>query len=103
LQASQAFEWIGGRFSTTDLQQLDWTDLEHQIQNHSHGDTTLRLLTTRAEAGPAGSSTSSQQQRCRAGDTPSKGAVSGWPHKHKPITSSKRKDGVDHKTVGWKP
>jgi putative ATPase len=54
LKASQAFEWIGGRFSTTDLQQLDWTDLEHQIQNHSHGDTTLRLLTTRAEAGPAG-------------------------------------------------
>ena len=54
LQENQAFEWIGGRFSTTDLQQLDWTDLEHQIQNHSHGDTTLRLLTTRAEAGPAG-------------------------------------------------
>jgi putative ATPase len=54
LQESQAFEWIGGRFSTTDLQQLDWSVLGPQIQNHSHGDTTLRLLTTRAEAGPAG-------------------------------------------------
>ena len=44
LQESQAFEWIGGRFSTTDLQQLDWSVLGPQIQNHSHDGTTLRLL-----------------------------------------------------------
>jgi putative ATPase len=54
LPTSQAFEWIGGRFSTTDLQQMDWSVLGPQIQNHSHDETTLRLLTTRAEAGPAG-------------------------------------------------
>jgi putative ATPase len=54
LKQSQAFEWIGGRFSTTDLQQLDWPLLGHQLQAHCHGETTLRLLTTRAEAGPAG-------------------------------------------------
>ena len=54
LPTSQAFEWIGGRFSTTDLQQMDWSVLRPQIQNRSHDGTTLRLLTTRAEAGPAG-------------------------------------------------
>ena len=50
-----AFEWIGGRLSTTDLQHMDWSSLSLQLQDHSHANTTLRLLTTRAEAGPAGS------------------------------------------------
>ena len=50
-----AFEWIGGRLSTTDLQHMDWCSLSLQLQDHSHANTTLRLLTTRAEAGPAGS------------------------------------------------
>ena len=53
LQEGQAFEWIGGRLSTSDLQQMDWSLLGAGLRNFCHPKTQLRLLLTQAEAGPA--------------------------------------------------
>jgi putative ATPase len=53
LQEGQSFEWIGGRLSTSDLQQMDWSLLGAGLRNFCHPKTQLRLLLTQAEAGPA--------------------------------------------------
>jgi putative ATPase len=53
LQESQAFEWIGGRLSTRDLQLMDWSLLGAGLRTCCHPKTQLRLLLTQAEAGPA--------------------------------------------------
>ena len=49
----QAFEWIGGRLSTRDLQQMDWSLLGAGLRTCCDPKTQLRLLLTQAEAGPA--------------------------------------------------
>ena len=54
LSSTQAFDWIGGRLASADLQKQNWTALLDAINRHSHPTTGLRLLLSRAELGPAG-------------------------------------------------
>ena len=54
LSQDQQFDWIGGRLGSADLEQIDWQKLAALLGRHSHAGTGLRLLISRAQAGPAG-------------------------------------------------
>ena len=54
LAAEQRFDWIGGRLGSADLVSFDWQQLASLLDCHSDGKAGLRLLISRAVAGPAG-------------------------------------------------
>ena len=57
LGSDQRFDWIGGRLGSADLEAFDWQRLASVLDGHSHNASGLRLLISRAEAGPAGALT----------------------------------------------
>ncbi len=53
LPSEHAFEWIGGRLTTADLDRSDWSKLSAALLGRCSPDTGLRLLISSAECGPA--------------------------------------------------
>ena len=53
LPSEHAFEWIGGRLTTADLDRPDWSKLSAALLGRCSPDTGLRLLISSAECGPA--------------------------------------------------
>ena len=54
LGGDQRFDWVGGRLGSADLETFDWNQLASLLERHSDPAAGLRLLISRAEAGPAG-------------------------------------------------
>ena len=54
LGPEQRFDWVGGRLGSADLESFDWHELASLLERHSDPAGGLRLLISRAMAGPAG-------------------------------------------------
>ena len=54
LGPEQRFDWVGGRLGSADLESFDWHELAYLLKRHSDPAAGLRLLISRAMAGPAG-------------------------------------------------